>query len=132
MAVTVSDHSIDVRMVDPSDESLAWDGSMYRYGNLFIDGYANPIKPRVEAHKDLAQEDTAHIEEGGDDSETDSDDSHTKLISSKRYAQFMRQDLMESILNPREQWRLIAYAVIALAVLMLANVFISLSAAGVF
>lgn len=133
LVVETSDHSIKTTMETPDKSSRAWDDNMYRYGQLYIKGYANPVKPSVEYHEDLRDPDTATLEEmRTDGGEGDYPELHTELISSPRYREYMRQDLISQLLNPREQWRLIAYAVIGLALLMVANVVISLSAAGVF
>ena len=139
LAVVVSDHSITARMVDVDESKLAWDSDMYRYGNLYVEGYANPVKPTVETHTDLEEPDTASIDtsdvadEQPDEADTDYTDSpHVSLISSPRYREYMRNDLISQLLNPRQQWRLIAYGIIALAIVMVINVVITLSAAGVF
>jgi hypothetical protein len=141
LAVEVSDHSIEIGMEQPDETQRAWDANLYRRGCLFLSGYANPIKPRVRHHDDLENPDEAFIDEStagdaeatdGDESEAETDDSpHVSLIASSRYKDYMRQDLISQLLNPRAQWRLIAYAVIALTILMFINVFISLAAAGV-
>jgi len=140
LAVDVSDHSINVAMEQPDKTQRAWDSNLYRRGNLFIEGYANPVKPSVQQHKELATPDEAEVIEGQpdddsppDDDETGDDDDgpHVDLIASPRYRAYMRQDLISQLLNPRAQWRLIAYAVIALAVFMAVNIVVSLAAAGV-
>jgi hypothetical protein len=133
LAVDVSDHSISVAMEEPDKTQRAWDSNLYRRGNLFIDGYANPVKPSVQQHKELATPDEAKVIEGQpeDDSPPDDDEPHVDLIASPRYRAYMRQDLISQLLNPRAQWRLIAYAVIALAVFMAVNIVVSLAAAGV-
>lgn len=132
LAVTISEHSIDTRMVETTKEHRAWDDGLYRYGNVFVKGYANPVKPVVDHNKELENPDTIDIEEGGDNESDESEGSHVELISSPRYRDYMTQDLISQLLNPREQWRLIAYAIIALGAVMLINVVVTMSAAGVF
>lgn len=133
MQVQLSDHSIETRMVSPDRDDLAWDDSLYRHGNVFLEGYANPVKPRVDRHKELEDGDTASLDETAHDAtEADTSDSGAELISSGRYAAFMRQHLIEQLLNPSEHWRLIVYAVIGLAILQTATLFVALAAAGVF
>lgn len=133
MRVELSDHSVDARMVDPDREGLAWDSSLYKHGNVFLEGYANPIKPRVNRHKELEDGDTASLDETEHDGTEDgTEDTGVELISSGRYAAFMRQHLIEQLLNPSEHWRLIVYAVVGLAILQTATLFVALAAAGVF
>lgn len=43
--ITISEHSIDIQYVNPSDmDKRAWDSSQYHRGNIFIEGYANPVR----------------------------------------------------------------------------------------
>lgn len=133
MKVELSDHSIDVAMADPDREDLAWDGDLYKHGNVFIHGYANPVKPTVNYNEALEDPDTVEVE--GSDCEgaqSVAEDAHVELISSPRYRDYMRQDLISQLLNPREQWRLLAYGIIALGILMLPTMILSAAAAGVF
>ncbi len=158
LVVELSDHSIQTEMEVPDRSKRAWDPHHYKTGNVFYLGYANPIKPTVKSHKDLEQKDTVDVEHGpmrplharddveqedvgGRDQEESSDEgalftdggekAHVEIISSKRYRDFMRQNLMSELLTPREQWKLIAIAVAAVAVLQLITLMVSLSAAGV-
>lgn len=134
--VDLSEHSIHVQMADPDDENLAWDDSLYKYGNVFLEGYANPIKPTVERHDTLDKPDRAELdagdESGAQDDSADADDGHVKLISSARFGEFMRQQLIESLLNPREQWRLLMYGIIAVGALQIMTWAILLWATGSF
>lgn len=154
LAVKVSDHSIELEMVDPGNTTeVAWDPHLYKNGNLFRQGYANPIKPIVNHSNELSQSDTVSgqvslrgsvtepkdlVSDGGEEaSASESEEGnpntpHAAIISSGRYRQYMHQDLISQILNPREQWRLIVFAVLALAGLMLINVLISLQISGAF
>lgn len=126
LVVDISDHSIGTSMEIPNTNSRAWDDNLFKSGQLYLKDHANPIKPYLVRNEDLEDPDEVDVKETKD---VDSDN-HTRVISSPRYKEYMRQDLISQLLNPRAQWRLIAYAVIILAVLMLANVFISMSAAG--
>lgn len=135
LAVTISDHSIDARMEPVDKENRAWDSDLYHRGNVFIDGYANPIKPVVNNNKELEDPDTVAITEGGtdetQDTQEESEESHVQLISSPRYRDYMTQDLISQLLNPREQWKLLAWAILAVAFLIVINLVVTLSAAGV-
>lgn len=134
--IEVSDHSIEIGLEKPNKTTRAWDSNLYKRGNLFLAGYANPIKPRADYDTSLENPDTIEHVEGepydDTDAETDTDGAHVQLISSSRYREYMRQDLISQLLTPQEQWKLIAYIVGALGVLMLINVVISLAAAGAF
>ena len=138
LAVDVSDHSIEIQMVRPNKDKRAWDHNLYTRGNLFCQGYANPIKPKVHYNQTLDDPDTVDVVMGDGGVELDEeiaekdDGPHIELISSPRYRDYMRQDLISQLLTPQEQWKLLAYAVGALALVMLINLVVSLSAAGAF
>jgi hypothetical protein len=139
LAVDVNDHSIELEMEVPSKDTRAWDTDLYRYGNLFVGSYANPIKPRVEYNEDLENPDEiTHVEGEPEDaphgeSETDGEDvGHVQLISSPRYRDYMRQDLISQLLTPQEQWKLIAYAVAGVIALQFVTMIIVLYATGTF
>jgi hypothetical protein len=113
----------------------AWDDSLYKRGNLFVDGYANPIKPKVRYNKDLENPNTIDVQEGDtpDDREPEDDSTnHLELISSPRYREYMRQDLISQLLNPQEQWRLIVYGIIALGALQFLSIIITMYVTGGF
>jgi len=128
-------------MVVPQTDTVAWDADHFKYGCVFAEGYANPIKPIVDYNEDLEEPDTIELAEDADKRQAAADGggeeggevveaNHVELISSPRYRDYMRQDLISQLLNPREQWKLIAYGVIALAILMVLNVALSAAAAG--
>jgi hypothetical protein len=94
---------------------------MFKNANLFVDGYANPIKPGVEHNSKLENPDTVTVKEGEPDGDIDTEEStegkEVDLIASSRYRDYMRQDLVSQLLTPKEQWKLIAYGVLALGAL---------------
>lgn len=48
-AIITSEHGITIKYETPSKEgNRIWDKSMYSWGNIFIKGYANPVKINVE------------------------------------------------------------------------------------
>ena len=129
LKVELSDHSINTQMRRPDKDERAWDDSMFKHGNVFVEGYGNPIKPRVNYHETLQEPDRIDHEEGDGDEDDDSD-AHVELISSPRYRDYMRQDLVSQLLTPRERWRIIAYGVLAVGALVLLNLGINLVASG--
>lgn len=77
--VVVTEHEIKLDVVDPdkTDElGRAWDDSHFTAGNIHLANIANPIKP-----------------------EPPSDESEHDYIMSERYKSFMKQTLMEDIVN---------------------------------
>lgn len=126
--VEVSEHSINLSWEVPGRSDRAWDGRMFESGQLYIKDYANPVKPVVDSNADLDDPDTAYIKV----SEVENENVEPYLITSDRYQKYMQQDLIDSLLTPREKWRLIAFAVLGVAFLVIVNVMISLSNAGVF
>lgn len=135
LVVEASDHSLETTMELPNRNTRAWDGSLYKHGQLFAQGYANPIKPAVNHNPSLETPDTINVHEGNpdeDDGEDDEEPGRVKLIASERYQQFMQQDLVSQLLNPREQWRLLVYGIIGLGALQFFTIIITLYATGGF
>lgn len=133
LAIELSDHSIDTKMIVPGRDNQAWDANLYKRGNVFLKNYANPIKPVLHTNEDLEDPDTAEIKEGS--TETDSsqpDNTEAKLIASKRYQKYMRQDLISQLLTPKEQWKLIALGLFAVAGVQVVTIIILLWANGTF
>lgn len=134
--VELSDHSINVSYRLPDDDKRAWDRDLYKNGNVFVSGYANPIKPRVEHNEQLENPDTVDVAEGDVDEEAAESEAdggpHVSLISSSRYRDYMRQDLVSQLLTPQEQWKLIAYGVLGLGILQFIAIIITLYGTGSF
>ena len=129
--VKLSDHSIRVRLTHPDKDSEAWDNNLYRNGNVFVQGYANPIKPRVKHNRQLENPDEIDVTEHETEEQSD-DDEHVSLISSSRYRDYMRQDLVSQLLTPQEQWRLIAYGILGLGILQFFAIIVTMYGTGAF
>lgn len=141
LAVELSGHSIRARMMDPDDESVAWDPSMYKYGNIFVEDYANPIKPVVHRRDALDEPDTVDVleaaenfnemgaadGEAGDGAEASRS---TEMISSKRYALAIKQHLIEQLIRPQKYWQKLLIGIVAVAILLVINIMLTASAAG--
>lgn len=141
LQVELSDHSINASMESPDKDQRAWDDSLYKSGNVFVDGYANPIKPRVRANQDLEEPDTVELEEGEVDDDVEqpqlesgeeADDKHAYLITSGRYREYMRQDLISQLLTPESRWNILVWAVVGLGVLQFLAIVITMWATGSF
>lgn len=132
LKVEASDHSLNVSYTQPDQDTRAWDSNLYRNGNLFVKGYANPIKPRVVHNDQLENPDTIDVEEGDAVDTSDGDDQHVSLISSSRYRDYMRQDLVSQLLTPQEQWKLIAYGIIGVAIVQFLTIIITMYVNGAF
>lgn len=77
--IKLSEHRIKEEYAKPEDleGEMAYDESHYVNGNIYIDGHANPVKPNEVEDK-------------------------VELISSKRYKDFMQQDLAADIIRATE------------------------------
>lgn len=137
LVIDASQHSLKTSMEQPDKTTRAWDSDLYKRGQLYYEGYANPIKPRVRQNSELETPDEVDVVEGegeGEDSEPESqsDGPHVELISSARYRKYMRQDLISQLLTPKERWRLIAYAVLGIGILVMFNIILMLYVNGGF
>lgn len=111
LVIEPSEHTVRLSMEVPSKSNRAWDLNHYRWTNIFPDGYANPIRIDVDRHKALETPDEvlpvetrnsteeAHLAADGGEDVT----SHIQLISSHRYREFMRQNLISQLINPSEK-----------------------------
>lgn len=138
LVVETSQHSLATSMQVPGEtDSKAWDPDLYKSGQIFYAGYANPIKPTVTRHTELEDPDQVDVLEGDAEQaeqtiSEDDDERHAELISSARYRKYMRQDLISQLLTPRERWRLIAFAIIGLGALQFIAIAVTLWATGSF
>jgi hypothetical protein len=139
LVVETSSHSIQISMEKPNKDRRAWDGDLYKRGQLYYDGYANPLKIELDHHPGIESKDTTELSEGEAPDDDDSEDSaqeeevgRADVISSSRYQQFMQQNLISQLLNPKEQWDKIVYAVIAIAALQFVSIIVTLWATGTF
>ena len=133
--IELSDHSIEIELSNPDKDKRAWDTNLYRNGNVFVSGYANPIKPSVEHNPQLETKDTVTVEHGdvdGDETEDTDETKHISLISSSRYRDYMRQDLISQLLTPQEQWKLLAYGIIGVGILQFLTMIVIVYATGGF
>ena len=116
LAVDVSGHSIETKMVPPEPNSQrAWDDDLFVKGNLFVNDYANPVKPVVEHKEGIDDPDQVELETS-DEGESSV---HTSVISSKRYGLFMMQNLVSELLNPSERLTTIQWILVGIAGMML-------------
>lgn len=132
LAVEVSDHSISISMEAPDRDERAWDSDLYKSGNLFVSNYANPVKPRVTHNPDLDTPNEVETVEGDDGEGENEDGDHVQLISSGRYREYMRQDLISQLLTPESRWNILVWGVIGVAALGFFNIIVTLWATGSF
>lgn len=127
LAVDVSDHSIEAKMVPPTaTDKRAWDDHQFVRGNLFVEGYANPVKPVVNHNQGLDDPDTVDVEA----SEDAQDGSHVSVISSPRYRLYMIQDLVSQLLNPSERLTMIQWILVGIAGMMLMTLVVNIAVAA--
>lgn len=129
LVVEVSDHSIEVSMEVPDKSRRAWDSSLWKNGQLYLKGYANPIKP-VPRPSDEPGEDDVDVET----SEVPKSDGggSVGIEPSWKYKEFMAQKIISQLLNPQEEWRKIVYGIIALGALQFLTMILVLYATGSF
>jgi hypothetical protein len=82
IAVIVTPHRIKLRMIDPDSTDRYWDESFFTAGNIYFEGFANPIKPRVPESESEAREER-----------------ELELITSDRYKEMMEQSLITDIIG---------------------------------
>lgn len=73
----LTEHKIKTKFESPSNENNAWDSNHWVYGNIFLKGIANPIKPK----------------------KSDVENGDYEIITSERYKSYMEQDLIDDMLQ---------------------------------
>lgn len=76
ISIVLTEHKIETKFDHPKREGNLWDSDHWLHGNIFLEGYANPIKPT----KDDLDEDA-------------------KVITSDRYESWMEQSVIEDMLK---------------------------------
>lgn len=74
--VILTDHEIKLKFASPEEKAVCWEEDHYVKGNVFLDGYANAIKPEL-----------SDIEDKYD------------MIASERYKSYMKNSLIEDIMR---------------------------------
>jgi hypothetical protein len=106
LRIVLTEHKIKTEFVKPKNSDVAWDSEHWVYGNIFVEGIANPVK--ITKSK-LEEEDV-------------------EIITSDRYKTFMEQSLIEDMLQASKSSGLslkqVAIALGALNILAVGIVFI--------
>lgn len=82
IAVVITPHKIKLKFIDPDSTDYAWDESLFTSGNLFLEGFANPVKPKIPDNEDKAESEY-----------------NLELIESKRYKKLMDNKLMDDVIS---------------------------------
>ena len=127
--IEVSEHSIKMSMEVPDKSKRAWDSDLYESGQLFYEGYANPVKLRVNQTQNPKQPDTLEspkpLPDGGEEK-------NLEVIPSYRYRQHMDQHLLSQLVNPTQQWTLLLYAILGVGGLVVLSIIITMYVTGGF
>jgi len=143
LVVEQSDHSLQLSMEKPDNDRRAWDNDQFTRGQLYRRGYANPVKIEVDHNPGIGNKDTVEVTDGGDATATEfsdeegeggeeQEDRSVEVIASERYRQFMEQDLISQLLNPKEQWEKLVYGLIGIGSLQFLSIVVTLWATGSF
>lgn len=127
LVIETSPHSLETSMEPPNKTNRAWDPDFWKSGQLYVAGYANPVKPVVERHIDQGDQDQVKVQ--SDDLEDD--ERHTAIVSSTMYRTYQDQHLASELILPSEQWKRIFYAVVGLGLLMMFSLGVQVMGSGV-
>jgi len=144
LVVEQSDHSLTLSMEKPDNDRRAWDNDQFTRGQLYRRGYANPVKIEVDHNPGIGNKDTVAVADGDgtatatefsdeeEQPEALEEDRSVEVIASERYRQFMEQDLISQLLNPKEQWEKLVYGLIGIGSLQFLSIVVTLWATGSF
>lgn len=80
LKVELSEHRINLSLVEPEKlTKRAYDSNHYENGNVFIEGFANPVKVKLDDARD-----------------------ELELIASERYKHFMKMTLLKDLIRSTE------------------------------
>jgi hypothetical protein len=128
LEVTVDNQRIQTVMRPPGSHSgRVWDPDMYYRGNLYLRGYANPVKPRVDVDLNPSELDRGELDvseetptredatatDGGETMPT-VDAPHARLMSSKLFKKHMDNHMISELVTPDEKWNKIFMAILVL------------------
>ena len=91
LAVDLGAHDIEISMVRPGKDTIAWDHSLYRWGNVFVldtngDRYANPVVHTVDRSENFKINDLLKSDE---------------LITTEKFKLAIQSDAAEQLIQPR-------------------------------
>lgn len=125
LVVDVTDHRLLTSLERPDTDARAWDPDMFVSGQMFLEGYANPVKPVAVRDEDMETMDTADVEMAANGGEAEEIEDHVKLLSSWRYKEYQDQHLITELVRPEEQWKMIIYVLLAIAALTLITLLVA-------
>ena len=116
LVVTLGEHEIKLDYVKPKEIKgiKAWDNSHYKNGNVFLEGFANPVKAFIDRKK-----------------------KGLKLISSERYIDYMQNTLIRDVIRVAEGKmltleKMFKITLVAVLVNMILTLFFVMAVLGVF
>lgn len=123
IVVETSPHSLHVSFEKPNTMQRAWDPGLFKRGQLYVKGYANPVKPiarQTTSHTEKDEVDMIDTYEGKGNAPVVVGDGgkqmqHTEIISSPRFHSLMQQKIIEAMVRPEQQWKTIVYIMLFIA-----------------
>ena len=119
-------HTLAVTMEPPNTNKRAWDPRLWKSGQLYVEGYANPVKPVVRRTDRENEMDDIDVTVGVNNEGADD----VGMLPSYRYQIHQDQHTISELVNPQEQWRLLMYAVIAVGALVFVSMLITVYVGG--
>lgn len=124
LMVETSDHSLHTKMTVPDTTTKAWNPNLWKRGQLFVRGYANPVKPYVERHIDQGDQDKVNVVSA----ELEDEEDHVSIVSDTMYRMYQDQHLASELMLPAEKWKRIFYALLAVGGLVVLTLGLNLAA----
>jgi hypothetical protein len=140
LEVTLNNQHVKTRMTKPvSTSRRVWDDELYAKGQVYYDGYCNPIQPVVRPNKELDERDELRVLYTEADGSVDADalqetfDSvHVEMMSSPRFHEHMNNHMVSEFVTPDAKWNKMLYAILGVgATVIFFGVVQVLVAAGV-
>lgn len=137
LVVDCSEHSLEIAMEVPGESGRAWDHDLYRKGQMYYQGYANPFKPVIDPSNTRGEHDQMDVEESEDasggassDDESGGSDAEIGMMPSSRYRQYLDQHLISELVRPEERWKLLVYGILFIGFLQMATIIVIMFVTG--
>ena len=119
-------HTLAAPMEPPNTTKRAWDPRLWKSGQLYVEGYANPVKPVVRRTDRENEMDEIDVSVGVNNEGAED----VGMLPSYRYQIHQDQHTISELVNPQEQWRLIMYAIIAVGALVFVSMLVTVYLTG--
>lgn len=134
LVVENTPHSLNTSMEVPSRTERAWDPELWKHGQLFQAGHANPVKPVTVRNIPTGELNEADVQAETEKIVVDGEEKtqHVELVTSELYNEYQDNHLASEIINPTSRWKTVILMIAGLIVVAILSLMLNAHIAGVF